>query len=226
MYEDETVDSFCDLKGALIDDYCESDTELGLKEMTRQVSDLSEMSIHLTGEESARNVKGVPMIRQTSNLSDIFISSTPDAERYFSKQAEHLYDRAVKGELDIEVASTGSSLEEKLVVKPMEDEMEIVNLYDKPSLTVQPVEKSDTVSSFEGLYDEAELEKITAEAQIGKDDLQVGDKFQGTLVQPVVQSSYENLYTQEPSGLHLPKEGEGQMCGKSVILTNIFIVNY
>jgi len=156
------------------------------------------------------------MRRQRSDLSDNFkISCSPEAESYFRRKAESLYDRAVRGELEVEVRSAddgrGKEGEQGLKVLPVftsEDkdvveieEVEVTDLTAAPALEVKPVPLPRTLvkrSSYESLYDTAKLEGVVASSscEAGTDKTIVfGDRFTGTYDKPKAASSFEKLYS-------------------------------
>lgn len=155
------------------------------------------------------------MRRQRSDLSDNFkISCSPEAESYFKRKAEALYDRACRGELDVEVHSDVIQEEgDGLRVLPIfssdafvEDQggMEVTDLSEAPALEVKPVPLRLSVkrSSYESLYDAAKLENVVASEARGLskqgDKIVLGDRFQGTFDKPTAASSFEKLYCEMP----------------------------
>ena len=173
------------------------------------------------------------MRRQRSDLSDNFkISCSPEAESYFRRKAESLYDRACRGELDVEVRSDAIREEsERLKVLPIfssehfvEDEMEVTDLSEAPSLEVKPVpliRKPFKRSSYESLYDAANLENVSSpdptSAIGGSDDIVLGDRFKGTYEQPKAASSFEKLYC-EMSESNLPSDVTWPHDSQSILL--------
>ena len=129
QYEDDTIDYFGDLEGANVDELELSprkETSFKRAMMIRQASDVSEASLH--------------------------ISSTPEAESYFQRKSDLLQDKALRGDLDIQVTGEQMTDEGGLEVLPLEnisEEIEIFNLSEDPVLTV----KDAISSSFENLYD-------------------------------------------------------------------------
>jgi hypothetical protein len=161
------------------------------------------------------------MRRQRSDLSDNFkISCSPEAESYFRRKAEALYDRACRGELDVEVGHAGNVGEEGegLSVLPVftskefveDEEVEVTDLSVAPALEVKPVPLPRTLlkrSSYESLYDAAKLEGVvSAEASCSRGaDIVYGDRFTGTYDKPKAASSFEKLYCQT-SDSNLPSD--------------------
>ncbi len=158
------------------------------------------------------------MRRQRSDLSDNFkISGSPEAESYFRRKAEALYDRACRGELDVEVPANIQEESDGLKVLPIfssadfiedEGEMEVTDLSEAPSLEVKPVLISRPFkrSSYESLYDAAKLESvISSESRSRKEEIEFGDRFQGTFDKPKAASSFEKLYC-EMSETNRPSE--------------------
>ena len=136
------------------------------------------------------------MIRQASDLSEasIPISSTPDAEKYFQRKTEALYDKAARGELDVEVSDNiqldrGSSLQ-VLPLSNINEEIEIFDLKDDPILTV----KDALSSSFENLYDR-NLNVDTTDESFNTGGPR--GSFHATYNVPERVSSFENLYDME-----------------------------
>ena len=152
------------------------------------------------------------MRRQRSDLSDNFkISCSPEAESYFKRKAESLYDRACRGELDVEVHSDIIQEEgEGLKVLPIfssgvfvedQGEMEVTDLSEEPALEVKPVPLRLSVkrSSYESLYDAAKLDNVVSSQTKGQGDkIVLGDRFQGTFEKPTAASSFEKLYCDMP----------------------------
>lgn len=178
------------------------------------------------------------MRRQRSDLSDNFkISCSPEAESYFRRKAESLYDKACRGELDVEVRSDIIQEEsEGLKVLPIfsserfvEDEMEVTDLTEAPSLEVKPVpliRKPFKRSSYESLYDAANLEKVSSSDQKGSsgrvDDIVLGDRFKGTYEQPKAASSFEKLYCEMsqsnlPADVTWPNESQSILMEESML---------
>ena len=79
-YEDDTVDYFGDLEGANVD----------------------ELELTPRKESSFRRAM---MVRQASDVSEasLQICSTPEAESYFQRKTDLLQDKALRGDLDIQV---------------------------------------------------------------------------------------------------------------------------
>lgn len=143
------------------------------------------------------------MRRQRSDLSDTFkISCSPEAECYFKRKAEALYEKACRGELDIEISSIHDSNDElKVLPLAIDDhqEFEVTDLSREPILEVKPVCHFKK-SSYESLYDSTKLENvhsITDPSTLTPE--MVGDRFQGTFDKLGSASSYENLYSHEPT---------------------------
>jgi len=159
------------------------------------------------------------MRRQRSDLSDnIKISCSPEAESYFRRKAEALYDRACRGELDVEVRNADTVREEGeevLRVLPVfasndDEEVEVSDLSAAPALEVKPVPMPRTLfkrSSYESLYDAAKLEDVSSsEASCSRgSEIVLGDRFTGTFEKPKAASSFEKLYC-AVSDSHLPAD--------------------
>ncbi len=141
------------------------------------------------------------MRRQRSDLSDTFkISCSPEAECYFKRKAEALYERACRGELDIEISSIHDSNDELKVLPVFVDdrqEFEVTDLSREPILEVKPIWPFKK-SSYESLYDSTKLENVHSSADPSNltPDM-VGDRFKGTFDKLGSASSYENLYSLE-----------------------------
>ena len=153
------------------------------------------------------------MRRQRSDLSDNFkISCSPEAESYFRRKAESLYDRACRGELDVEVrpadegrrrGDDGDGLKVLPVFSSKDlievEEMEVTDLSAAPALEVKPVPLPRTLvrrSSYESLYDTARLDEGVVTS--GSDQTFVfGDRFTGTYEKQLeAASSFEKLYSE------------------------------
>lgn len=150
------------------------------------------------------------MRRQRSDLSDNFkISCSPEAESYFRRKAEALYDRACRGELDVEVRNAECVREEGEVLRVLpvftskdfgeDEEVEVSDLSAAPALEVKPVPLPRTLrkrSSYESLYDAAKLEGVvSSEASCSPgSEIVLGDRFTGTFDKPKAASSFEKLY--------------------------------
>jgi hypothetical protein len=160
------------------------------------------------------------MRRQRSDLSDSFkISCSPEAESYFRRKAESLYDRACRGELEVEVRRSDVAREEGLRVLPIfrsneageDEEVEVTDLSTAPALEVKPIPEVRTAcwrSSYESLYDSARLDDVVsseASAAVPASGMVFGDKFTGTYDQPKAASSFEKLYSETP-GDPLPED--------------------
>merc|ERR1712051_1032749 len=171
QYEDDTIDYFGDLEGANVDELELSprkDTSLKRAMMIRQASDVSEASLQ--------------------------ISSTPEAESYFQRKTDLLQDKALRGDLDIQV--TGENISEGI---------EIFNLSDDPVLTV----KDAMSSSFENLYD-----KCRDLAVSGAEDYSTSNRgsFHATYNVPERVSSFENLYNpEERTSLMMPSPADDHL---------------
>lgn len=154
--EDDTIDYFGDLEGANVDELELSSPKKELRRMIRQASDMSEASLN--------------------------ISSTPEAESYFRRKTALLQEKAMRGELDINVDDVESSGAQALQVLPTCQEIEIFNLSQEPVLTV----KDALSSSFENLYERS--------ADYDQQRVATRDSFHATYNVPERVSSFENLY--------------------------------
>lgn len=190
QYEDDTIDYFGDLEGANVDELELSprkDTSLKRAMMIRQASDVSEASLH--------------------------ISSTPEAESYFQRKTDLLQDKALRGDLDIQVTGEQIRDEGGLEVLPLEnisEEIEIFNLSDDPVLTV----KDAMSSSFENLYD-----KCRDLAVSGAEDYSTSNRgsFHATYNVPERVSSFENLYNpEERTSLMMPSPADNHLSATGV----------
>jgi len=159
------------------------------------------------------------MKRQRSDLSDTFkISCSPDAESYFKRKAEALYEKACRGELEIEINSIHDSSDDELKVLPLfvdnnPQEFEVTDLSSDPILEVKPV-RPFKKSSYESLYDATRLDP----AYSGYSDptpLRVGDRFQGTF-DNVKTGSFENLYSKDPTEEKIANP-QGSLVQKGVV---------
>ena len=147
------------------------------------------------------------------------ISSTPEGEQYFQKQAEVLYEKAAAGEaLDVEVEDSREASESGLVVQPHDEadslagsqilqrsdgsHMDISDLSSEPLLAVKPLRRGSAprgaaaaLSSFEALYDKTELEDVPGELALGGEQMSPDDRFQGHQISGLPGlSSFENIY--------------------------------
>lgn len=189
------------------------------------------------GEEAPppKGSRGIPALKKriSSEEEPRLISSTPEGEKYFQKQAEVLYEKAAAGELDVEVprideqgASRPSS---GLVVQLQEDQIpgegeggggssgshiDIEDLSTEPLLAVKPLRRiaaaSAALSSFEALYDKAELEEVPGDPVLGGEQLHPDRRFQGTRPADVGLpglSSFENIYELQESAAAYPPPG-------------------
>jgi hypothetical protein len=189
--EDFTVDYFGDLEGSNVDE---------LELSPRKESTLRRMMMIGSG-----------LPRQASDLSDSYqISTTPEAESYFRRKADHLHHQALSGELDVNVTLREEEVE-GLEVMPLlrdsEDEIEIMCLEEEPVLSVRELQHPESsrraqMSSFETLYDRSS-------AAAGDDPLLLEhnrSSFHGTFNVPEKMSSFEQLY--EASAQQLEYEEE------------------
>ena len=193
-YEDDTVDYFGDLEGANVD----------------------ELELTPRKESSLRRAM---MVRQASDVSEasIQICSTPEAESYFQRKTDLLQDKALRGDLDIQVTAgdqVKDPAEGGLEVLPLEnisEEIEIFNLSDDPVLTV----KDAMSSSFENLYDKCRDLAVSAAAE----DYSTSNRgsFHATYNVPERVSSFENLYNpEEMPSLMLPLSADQHPSGAGV----------
>ncbi len=137
------------------------------------------------------------------------ISSTPEGEKYFQKQAEILYEKAAAGDLDVEV--TPERQPGELVVLEGDDadrggsHVDVSDLSSEPCLAVKPLRtrKEPPLSSFEALYDTTQIEEVPGDLGLGAHELRPGDKFTGTrpdddgaaaAAAAAGMSSFENIY--------------------------------
>ena len=105
-----------------------------------------------------------------------------------------------------------------LVVQPREDQIpggeghiDIEDLSAEPLLAVKPLRRiaaaSAALSSFEALYDKAELEEVLGDPALGGEQLRPDRRFQGTRPAdgglPGL-SSFENIYELQDSAAHPP----------------------
>lgn len=160
--EDDTIDYFGDLEGANVDELelNSPKKELSRRMMIRQASDMSEASVQ--------------------------ISSTPEAESYFKRKTALLQERALRGELDINVPADDDDISGAspgaLQVLPSSQEIEIFNLSEEPVLQVRDA----LTSSFENLYEKS---AVSERLEYGQ-----RDSFHATYNVPERVSSFENLY--------------------------------
>ena len=170
---------------------------------------------------SSKGIRGIPSLRKRISSEDDqtrLISSTPEGEKYFQKQAEVLYEKAAKGEpleVEVEVIREASASGSGLIVQPhgAESEVEgggldgshidIADLSSEPLLAVKPLRRSAAsskgaaaLSSFEALYDGAELEEVPGDLALGGEEMSPEDRFQGHQISglPPGLSSFENIY--------------------------------
>ena len=159
--------------------------------------------------------------KSTDTEPDV-ISSTPEAEKYFRKQAEKLFEKNFGLEDDPFEVTVGPDISRQsdLLVEPLPRQdstsgasIHIEELTSAPSLEVRPV-LDNPLSSFEALYDSTQAEAISSDRRLTSEELKnvLGDRFHGTFQDQPGGSSFENIYT---SG-DLPLEGRS-----SNILPNV-----
>ena len=161
--------------------------------------------------------------RRLSNISieeSSKISTTPEGEKYFMKREESFVSKVSKGELSslaVEISDfcslQSSASDHSLSVKPMkfspEKEIVVDDLGSQSSLTVKPLERSNTslqCSSYEHIYDSVELEEAEdQDKQISGEELlaSLEGKFEGTKEIPEYFSSFEELYSKSAEE-HVP----------------------